>query len=70
MEPKRSERATVLDNVLAGQVGDLSGTGYPTPVEPEVAETMGAFEDDALDLEAAMESRFDNETPTQGGNDE
>ena len=70
MEPTRSEREAELDNVLAGQLGELATTGYPTPVEPDSAESLGAFEDDALEAEAAIESRFDNETPTRGGGDE
>ena len=70
MEPTRSEREIELDNVLAGQLGELALAGYPAPVEPDSAESLGAFEDDALEAEAAIESRFDNETQTRGGGDE
>lgn len=70
MEPTRSEREIDLDNVLAGQLGELAWAGHPTPVEPDSAESLGAFEDDALEAEAAIESRFDNEAPAQGGGDE
>ena len=68
MNDKQTSRATELDNVLASQVGDLAETGYSTPVEPDTAEMMGAFEEDALDSEEAIESRFDHEA--RGGDDE
>ena len=55
----RSSKRTGLDNALAGQLGAYATDGYPCPAEPDTAEMLGAFEEDALDPEAAHESRFD-----------
>ena len=72
MDPKpgagKRSRKTELDNVLASQMDEVAATGNPMPVDPDVAEMLGAFEDNALDAEEAMASRFDNDT--YGGRDE
>lgn len=70
MEPQSSSIRTELDNALAGQVGALAEAGRPTDAEPDTAEMMGAFEEDALSIEEALESRFDIETQTRGGGNE
>jgi len=36
-------------------------TGLVVAVDPDDADAMAAFEDDALDIESALESRFDEE---------
>ncbi|CCG42483.1 hypothetical protein [Magnetospirillum molischianum] len=36
-------------------------TGLVVTVDPDDADAMAAFEDEALDLEAALDSRFDEE---------
>ena len=38
----------------------LAGAGEMPGVDPDLADFMGAFEDPALDAEAAAESRFDH----------
>jgi hypothetical protein len=35
----------------------------PVAVDPDVAEHMGAFEEDALSFEDALDSFFDGDTP-------
>ena len=70
MEPQSSSKRTELDNALAGQVGGLAEAGNPTDVEPDTAEMMGAFEEDALSVEEALESRFDKEIPARGDGNE
>jgi hypothetical protein len=45
---------TLLDQ-LARQISD----GAVVAVDPDDATDMAAFEDDALDLDAALDSRFD-----------
>lgn len=44
---------------LAEQVRKLAAAGLPVAVDPDEADEMGAFEEDALTLEDALESRFD-----------
>lgn len=44
----------------ADQAGRVASAGAPVPVDPDVADFMGAFEDDAIDFADALESRFDD----------
>ena len=63
---REPSRKTVLDNVLSGQIDALAAAGYPVALEPDTVEMMGALAEEALTGEEALESRFDNEIPTQG----
>ena len=49
-----------LMNADAYCVSMLAGAGEMPGVDPDLADFMGAFEDPALDAEAAAESRFDH----------
>lgn len=48
--------------IAADEVSRLAAKG-PVAVDPDVAEYMGAFEEDALSYEDALDSFFDGETP-------
>jgi hypothetical protein len=45
---------------VADQVGRMAAEGMVVPVDPEDAEEMAAFEEDALSAEDALDSRFDD----------
>lgn len=45
--------------LLAEQLRKLAAAGLPVAVDPDEADEMGAFVEDALSLEDALESRFD-----------
>lgn len=45
---------------VAAQIGALASTGMVVPVDPDDADSMAAFEEDALSPEDALESRFDD----------
>lgn len=42
------------------QIAEMASAGMAVPVDPDDAETMAAFEEDALSPEDALESRFDH----------
>jgi hypothetical protein len=46
--------------VLTDRVGRMAGEGLVVPVDPDDAEEMAAFEEDALSPEDALDSRFDD----------
>ena len=46
--------------VVADRVSEVASAGVPVPVDPDEADAMGAFADDALDLDEALDSRFDD----------
>lgn len=46
--------------VIADRVSGVASAGVPVAVDPDEAEAMGAFADDALDLADALDSRFDD----------
>lgn len=48
------------DQVVSRQIADMASKGLVVPVDPDDAEAMAAFEDDALPLEEALGSRFDD----------
>lgn len=50
------------DIVLAvtNRIAEIASAGAPVAVDPDDAEAMGAFADDALALGDALESRFDD----------
>ncbi len=41
------------------QIAEMAAAGMVVPVDPDDADTMGAFVEDALSAEDAQESRFD-----------
>jgi maltose-binding protein MalE len=45
---------------VADQVGRMAAEGMVVPVDPDDAEDMSAFEEDALSAEDALDSRFDD----------
>ena len=45
---------------LTDQVGRMASEGMVVPVDPDDAEDMAAFEEDALSADDALESRFDD----------
>lgn len=45
----------------ASQVDRLASAGLVVSVDPDVAEFMGAFEDDALSVEDALDAQFDGD---------
>lgn len=53
---------------LISSVERLAGLGLPVSVDPDIAEEMGAFAEDALSAEDAVESLFDPEeiAPDEG----
>lgn len=56
------------ENLLqtARQLELLTGAGGVAAVDPDDADAMGAFEEDALDPEDALDSRFDDEADDDG----
>ena len=46
---------------VTDQVGRLATAGMVVTLDPDDAEEMAAFEEDALSAEEALESRFDDE---------
>jgi len=60
--PKQSKKLT-HDEILsarASAVYEAMEEGAVVEVDPELADFMGAFEDDAMSAEDALESRFDH----------
>ena len=49
-----------LTGSLTDRVGRMAGEGLVVPVDPDDAEEMAAFEEDALSPEDALDSRFDD----------
>lgn len=45
---------------VADQVGRMATEGMVVPVDPDDAEEMAAFEEEALSAEDALDSRFDD----------
>jgi len=45
---------------VSAQIGDMATAGMVVAVDPDDAENMGAFADNALTPEDALESRFDD----------
>ena len=52
-------KATRMNAVISQNVGDMLIPGVIVEVDPDMADRMGAFEDDALDDDAAWESNID-----------
>lgn len=62
--PKTNRLGMTKKDILkaaSAQVDRLASAGLVVSVDPDVAEFMGAFEDDALSVEDALEARFDGE---------
>ncbi|CAA7619294.1 hypothetical protein [Magnetospirillum sp. UT-4] len=51
---------TTLEHTLARCIALTASAGAVVPVDPDDAETMGAFVEDALAPDDALESRFDD----------
>jgi hypothetical protein len=49
--------------LASSMINDQSLSG-PVPVDPDIAEAMGAFTDDALSADDALDSHFDGIDPT------
>ena len=49
-----------INQAVSQQVSEVASAGLPVPVDPDEADMMGAFEDDALSAEDALDSRFDD----------
>ena len=47
--------------VMSDQVGRMAAQGMVVALDPDDAEAMAAFADDALSPEEALDSRFDDE---------
>lgn len=56
--PRMDEEEAI--RVVTDQVGKMATEGMVVPVDPDDAEDMAAFEEDALSAEDALESRFDD----------
>jgi hypothetical protein len=46
-------------NTMATQIGAMASAGLVVAIDPDDADSMGAFVEDALSAEDARESRFD-----------
>ncbi|WP_084271935.1 MULTISPECIES: hypothetical protein [Thalassospira] len=49
---------------LASSMINVQSIDGPVPVDPDIAEAMGAFTDDALSADDALDSHFDGIDPT------
>lgn len=49
---------------LASSMINAESQGGPVPVDPDIAEAMGAFNEDALSADDALDSHFDGIDPT------
>jgi len=61
-----SEAMTTNQQMFAvtEMIAQLALLGLPVDVDPDVADHMGAFEEGALDVDEAEESRFDVDPET------
>lgn len=46
--------------VVTNRIAEIASAGAPVAVDPDDAEAMGAFADDAIKLDDALDSRFDD----------
>lgn len=49
---------------LASIAVSVASDHGPVPVDPDIADAMGAFDEEALSLDEALDSHFDGEDPT------
>ena len=49
---------------LASSMINAQSLSGPVPVDPDIADAMGAFTDDALSADDALDSHFDGIDPT------
>lgn len=49
---------------LASSMINAESLNGPVPVDPDIADAMGAFTDDALSADDALDSHFDGIDPT------
>lgn len=59
MTTENNTRPEVTLDDRANEVLRLAGEGYPVGVDPDVADHMGAIEDDTMTLQEAVESAMD-----------
>ena len=62
--PRTNRLGTTKKDILKAaskEVDRLASAGFVVSVDPVLAEFMGAFEEDALSVEDALEARFDGE---------
>lgn len=59
MDQNKPMTLAEMTRVETFQIARAAMLGIPIGVDPDLAEFMGAFEEDALDLDEALESRFD-----------
>ncbi len=67
--PDKTTPATAALNdqdylALASSMINAESLSGPVPVDPDIAEAMGAFTDDALSADDALDSHFDGIDPT------
>ena len=55
------------NRALIDQVATMADAGMVVPVDPDAADYMAAFEDDALSPEEALASRFDDVADSAAG---
>ncbi|WP_339145285.1 hypothetical protein [Pseudoalteromonas galatheae] len=51
----------LISEILAAKSDVTELNGVPVEFDPDVAELMGAFEEDAINIDVASESAMDNE---------
>lgn len=49
---------------LASSMINAESLSGPVPVDPDIADAMGAFSEDALSVDGALDSHFDGIDPT------
>lgn len=67
MNDDTDDKAVVTDVqylALAAEAVAAAASKGPIPVDPDVAEAMGAFREDALSADDALDSHFDGLDPT------
>lgn len=57
------------NQAVATQIADIASAGMPVAVDPDDADMMGAFEENALSAEDALDSRFDDVAGDEGGDE-
>ena len=65
---RKTEPAISEDDYLkrAAEAAAVAANDGPVAVDPDVAEHMGAFVEDALDDDTALDSAFDGNDPQEG----
>lgn len=68
-EYTRPSEEEILQESIAAKLQDLNA-GLVVDFDPDEAEALGYYPEDALDLEDALDSRYDRDDPyaSDGGN--